>query len=454
MLKVDRFLNDPRLKEARALILAALADAQKEFHGQEAPQSALAAHYNELLEDFEALRGHPLFFPYIGSGLGSGPLVELLDGSCKYDLISGIGVHYFGHSSPTVIDACLQGAYSDTVMQGNLQQNKDSLELMKLYAELSGFDHCFLTTSGAMACENCLKICFQKNHPATRILAFERAFAGRTLALSQITDKPGFREGLPVTVTVDYIPFYDEKNPQESTKRAVDVLKSHIKRYPKQHAVMCMELVQGEGGFWTAPSEFFKALIQVLKAHNIAVWADEVQTFMRTESLFAFQQLGLEGLVDIATIGKVACVCATLYNNDFSPGPGLLSQTFTASTSAVRASKAMIEYAINNNFFGSNGKIATLNKVMTSELIRLHKKYNVLHGPYGTGSMIGFTPFDGSDAIVKAFVQKLFANGVMSFVAGSNPVRARFLLPVAAMKVDDILPIMNIIEKTVVEMMP
>lgn len=454
MHKAQKFLQDPRLKEAKKLVLSALTDAQMAFHGAEGPKQEFEEAYKTLLEEFTARRGLALYYPYLASGLGSGALVELLDGSCKYDLISGIGVHYFGHSHPGVIEAAFDAALSDTVMQGNLQQNKDSLLLAKLYTSHSGYDHCFLSSSGAMACENALKICFQKKHPACRILTFERCFAGRTLALSHITDKPGFREGLPTTLQVDYVPFFDAKNPKESTEKTLQALKSHVKRYPKQHAVMCMELVQGEGGFWTAPPEFFKTCINLLKANNIAIWADEVQTFARTQNLFAFQTLGLDGLVDIVTIGKVAHACATLFSHEYLPRPGLLSQTFTASTSAIKVSRYMLEHAIANNFFGPSGKIATLYKAFTEGIELLHKKYGCLHGPYGMGSMIGFTPFDGEESQVKVFVQKLFANGVMSFVAGSNPTRCRFLLPVGALEVADIPPIMAIIEKTLLECMP
>lgn len=453
MRKADQFLQDPRLIQAKQLVLSALEDAQKQFKGVEAPKEALQAENSMLLERFAALRGQSLYFPYVGSSLGKGPIVELCDGSCKYDLISGIGVHYFGHSHPGIMSAAFDAALSDTVMQGNLQQNRDSLQLGELYSKLAGFDHCFISTSGAMACENALKICFQKKYPATRVLAFERCFAGRTLALSQVTDKPGFREGLPATISVDYVPFFDAKAPLESTERTIAILKNHIKRFPKQHAVMCMELVQGEGGFWTATPQFFKAVIHVLKEHNIAVWADEVQTFARTENLFAFHTFELSNLVDIVTIGKVSPACATLYNSDYSPRPGLLSQTFTASTSAIRAAAFTVEYTLNNNFFGPNGKVALLGKAFTEGLVALHAKYGCLHGPYGIGSMVAFTPFDGSEQKVKAFVQKLFTNGVMSFVAGSSPTRCRFLLPVGALELDDIPSIMTIIETTIVESM-
>ena len=53
--------------------------------------AAKKAAYAETLAQFETQRGGALWYPYIGSGRGNGALVELRDGSIKYDLISGIG---------------------------------------------------------------------------------------------------------------------------------------------------------------------------------------------------------------------------------------------------------------------------------------------------------------------------------------------------------------------------
>ncbi len=454
MRKVDAFLTDPRLIEAKKLILSALSDAQKGFSGIEPSQADLTKEYNELIQSYNTIRGFPLFFPYIGSGLGKGALVELLDGSCKYDLISGVGVHYLGHSNPGVIEEALGAALSDTIMEGNLQTNADAIGLAKLYSDLSGLKHCFLSTSGSMACENALKLAFHRKHPAQRVLAFDRSFAGRTLALAQITDKASFRVGLPPVIAVDYLPFYDPNDPDASTEKTLHVLRNYLRRYPHQHAVMCFELIQGEGGFWTAPPQFFKAIMEELKKHHIAVWIDEVQTFARTENLFAFKGYGLEEYTDIVTIGKVAHACATLYTDEFLAKTGLISQTFTASTTAIRAAKYMIEYAIGHDFFGPKGKIARLNKVFTEGLMRLHEKYKVVHGPYGAGTLVAFTPFDGIESVTQAFVKKLFENGVISFVAGLNPTRVRFLLPVDVLEESDVTTIMQIIEKTIQESMP
>ena len=135
-------------------------------------------------------------------------------------------------------------------MQGHLQQNQEAYLLSKLLTEASGLDHCFLSSSGSMANENALKLIFQKKFPATRLLTFEKCFMGRTLSLAQLTDKPSFREGLPSNLAVDYVPFYQEADPEESTRHALRVLHQHLNRYPHQHAAMCFEMIQGEGGMY------------------------------------------------------------------------------------------------------------------------------------------------------------------------------------------------------------
>jgi acetylornithine aminotransferase len=71
-------------------------------------------------------------------------------------------------------------------------------------------EHCFLSTSGAMANENSLKNRFSKEAAAAdRVIAFEHCFAGRTLAAGAAftADKAAYRQGLPNILNVDYIPF-------------------------------------------------------------------------------------------------------------------------------------------------------------------------------------------------------------------------------------------------------
>ena len=439
--------SDPRVAEAKKLLQDVVRSHQKKLTGIRPPDPVLKQRYEELLADFGERRAGKLWFPFLGSGAGNGALVELLDGSVKYDFISGIGPHFFGHSNSDLISASVDAAISDTVMQGNLQQNRDSLDLCRLLCDSSGMAHCFLTSSGAMANENALKIAFQKKFPANRVLAFEGCFAGRTLALSQMTDKPSYREGLPPNIAVDYVPFFDPNNPVESTERAVAVLKRHMSRYPKQHAAMCFELVQGERGFFVGDTHFFKTLMQLLKDNHVAIWIDEVQTFARTPQLFAFQYFGVEEYVDIVTIGKVAQVGATLFRDDFRPRPGLLSQTFTSSTAAIHAAKAILQELMRGSYFGSQGKIAQLYKYFEKKLQLLEKKHpGLIHGPFGIGSMIAFTLYDGDMPRTTKFVHALFDAGVMTFIAGGTPTRVRFLPPVGVVTLEDIDAVISIVE--------
>jgi len=448
----SQLINDKRVVEAKRLLHEAVSDHKKRLTSVRPPLPGLKQTYETMLSDMGKYRGGKLWFPYLGSGIGNGPLVELADGSVKYDFICGIGPHFFGHSYPALLDSTIDAALSNTIMQGNLQQNVDSLELLARLVEVSELDHCFLSTSGAMANENALKIAFQKRHPASRILAFDHCFAGRSLISSQITDKPGFREGLPTNVFVDYVPFFDPEHPEESTTRAIETLKKYLARYPKEHAVMVFELVQGEGGFYTATQHFFTDLMSILKEHQIAIFVDEVQSFARTPELFAFQYFNLQPFIDIVSIGKISQVCATFFTEEYNPKPGLLSQTFTGSTSAIKASLTILDTLLSGGYFGPEGKIQKLHHYFVSKLKDIEKRSpQLVQGPFGVGSMIAFTPFEGDAHKVNQFVHRLFEAGVMGFVAGVHPTRVRFLIPAGVLTFDDIDHVAAIIEHTLIE---
>jgi 4-aminobutyrate aminotransferase-like enzyme len=443
----SRLKQDPRVIEGKRLLMEAVQDHQRQLTKICPPHPDLVQSYTQTLETFHLLRGGKLYFPYLGSGWGHGPLVELLDGSIKYDMISGIGAHFWGHSYPPLTEVAIDAALSDTVMQGHLQQNQDAFLLSQLLVNASGLDHCFLSSSGAMANENALKLAFQKKFPANRILAFDNCFMGRTLSLAQITDKPGLREGLPLQLPVDYVPFYQADNPEQSTRTALEVLQQHLHRYPQQHAVMCFELIQGEAGFNMGTRDFFISLMQVLKEHDIPIFIDEIQTFGRTPQLFAYQYFHLEDFVDLVSIGKLAQVCATLFRSNLKPKPHLLSQTFTSSTSALQTSRWIIEHLLSDHFFGPTGKLVHLHARFEEHFKRLETQWpGRIRGPYGIGAMVVFIPFDGDAKRVAQFVQDLFQAGVISFVAGSHPTRVRFLIPAGVLTLEDVDEVMRIVE--------
>ncbi|MEM7625469.1 MAG: aminotransferase class III-fold pyridoxal phosphate-dependent enzyme [Planctomycetota bacterium] len=443
-----RLHDDPRVTRARAYLLEAVADASASLTGPRGPiGEGHEQSYTKTLARFSEQRGGNLFYPFLGSGLGRGPLVELDDGSVKYDMITGIGVHFFGHSHPELVRCAIDAALSDTIMAGNLQQNSDSAALVDEILELANsrgfasprFAHCFLTSSGAMANENAFKLAFQRHHPADRVLAFEKCFCGRTMVLSQITDKPAYRVGLPPTIAVDYVPGFDSADPEGSGKRAHDALLSHLSRYPGRHAAMKFELVVGEGGFYPGTTEFFRPLMETLNQQNVAVVVDEVQTFGRTPAPFAFQHFGLGNLVDIVSIGKLSQICATLFTGTYKPKPGLLSQTFTGSATAIAAARWVMSQLAGGSLHGPDGRIQRVHNRFVKHFRAIATEHpERLSGPFGLGGMIACTPFGGEPNKVRRLLTRLFDLGVIAFMAGAEPTRLRFLPPVPVVADKDI----------------
>ena len=86
------------------------------------PMDELKESYDSFMARAAAVRGRGLLYPYIGTGVGNGALVELMDGSVKWDMISGIGVHFFGHSDEEMVRTAVRSSIDDTVAR-NLQAN-------------------------------------------------------------------------------------------------------------------------------------------------------------------------------------------------------------------------------------------------------------------------------------------------------------------------------------------
>jgi 4-aminobutyrate aminotransferase-like enzyme len=434
-LLANQFKQDPRVQQARQLLAEALQDHTSRIDGPRPPRAELAADYEKLLGRLTQARGGAPYFPYLSSGLGRGPWVELADGSVKLDFITGIGVHGLGHSHPLMLQASIDGALQDTVMQGNLQQHPPSVELCEkllswAQASQAPLHHCLLSTSGAMANENALKIALHARSPANRILALDHCFAGRSIALAALTDRPQYRTGLPLALPVDYIPAFDPRDPAGSTSRAIAAMKYHLARYPNLHANLWMELVAGEGGYYPGTTEYFTALCQLAREHKILTTFDEVQTFSRLSRPYAFQHFGLDQYADIVTIGKITQVCATLYGEHLKPKGPLLSQTFTASSVSIAAGLVMLQALTDKNCFGPDGQNIVRHRYFADRLQKLADKHpGKISGPWGLGMMIAFTPGSGSAKFAQDMVYKLYHAGLMGFVAGSDPTRIRFLPP-------------------------
>src|SRR5262249_28870985 len=106
---------------------------------------------------------------------------------------------------------------------------------------------------------------------------------------------------------------------------------------------------------------------------------------------------------------------------------------------------------LNGGYYGPAGKNKKIYTYFVDKLKQLAEKYpQLIQGPYGIGTMIAFTPFDGETKRVNSFIQALFEAGLMTYIAGSNPTRTRMLVPMMAITENDINQATQIIEQTLI----
>lgn len=422
---LDPLSGTPAVREAAAALLDAVAE-------EAACRALPPGRYQRAIREVERLRGRPLLLAAISSGLGRGARVRLADGTWKLDFIGAIGVYGFGHGDRGLLETAVVAAASDVVFQGHLVPGPEYLRLSKALLRHGGkrLRHVFLSLSGAMANENALKMILQKHHPADRLVVFDGGFAGRTTTLAELTDKSGFREGLPLRGNVLHVPFFDPFDPG-STERSLAALEANLRRHPGRVAGMLFELVQGEGGVRTAPREFFAALMARCHEAGVAVWVDEVQTFGRTGELFAFRTLGLEESVDVVTAGKMLQGSAVLFSRAYAPRPGLVSGTYAGATVGMAVGARIVERLESEGYLGPEGRVAVLGRRVSHRYEALARRLPKAVGRYeGIGAMHAFVPFDGSAAVARAVLEAAFEEGLLLYTAGSEPTRIRMLLPV------------------------
>src|SRR6185369_14187472 len=197
------------------------------------------------------------------------------------DFTSGVAVNALGHCHPHLV-ASLQDQATRLWHMSNLFKSPDGERLAARLCEASFADFVFFTNSGAEAMECAIKIT-RKHHAAKghgeryRIVTFEGAFHGRTLATLAATGSAKYLEGFgPPIDGFDQVTLGD----LDAVKKAIG---------PNTAAIM-IEPLQGEGGVRTAPPAFFKALRELCERNGLLLIFDEVQTGMgRTGHLFAYR---------------------------------------------------------------------------------------------------------------------------------------------------------------------
>jgi 4-aminobutyrate aminotransferase-like enzyme len=399
---------------------------------------------SELQERMGKVRGRPLIYPMFPTGRGSGPFVELEDGSVKLDMITGIGVSLFGYHHPELVKASLQGLTRAPFMHGTLMPGQGALELSeKILAAANGegLSHLstsskaklagvWLTTCGTMANELALKILRQKKSPKFKVLSFKNSFAGRSTTMQELTDEPKYREGQPLFNQFVHVPFFDSRGSvEQNVKKSLEEFRRIMDQ--EDFAGLVFEPIQGEGGaFRHAPREWWIPVLDFVKSRGLIVWFDEVQSFGRTGEFFAFQRLQLADYVDLLTAAKPLQCGAVLWKNELTPKAGLIAGTFSASSAGLAAGARVLDLLREGDFLGPQGKIlkleAFIKKDWEERRRRLGEKY-ALGALNIYGGMIAMEILDGKAESIKSLLNILFEKGLIGFSAGKDPVCLRFL---------------------------
>ena len=177
----------------------------------------------------------------------------------------------------------------------NLYEIPEAERVARRLCEASFADVVFFCNSGAEAMECAIKMA-RKYQSANerperyRIITFEGAFHGRTLATLAAGGQKKYLEGFgPVVDGFDQVPFGD----LDATKRAI----------AGETAAILIEPIMGEGGVRVVEPSFLRALRELCDQHGLLLIFDEVQTGMgRTGELFAYQRTGVAP--DIMALAK------------------------------------------------------------------------------------------------------------------------------------------------------
>jgi acetylornithine/N-succinyldiaminopimelate aminotransferase len=347
---------------------------------------------------------------------GEGVWLYGTDGERYLDFTSGVAVNALGHAHPHLVAALAEQA-KKVWHVSNLFEIPEAERVARRLCEASFADVVFFCNSGAEAVECAIKTA-RKFHSVSgqperyRIITFEGAFHGRTLATLAASGQKKYLDGFgPVVEGFDQVPFCD----LAATKRAIG----------EATAAIIIEPLMGEGGVRVVEPSFLRALRELCAEHGLLLIFDEVQSGMgRTGELFAHQRLGVTP--DIMSLAKALGggfpVGACLATSEAAKGmtAGTHGSTFGGNPLAMSAANATLDVMLAPGFFDQVKKIGLLFK---QRLAEIKDRYPALIAEVrGEGLLVGLRAVIPAGELVDA----LRAEKMLAVAAGDNVVR---LLP-------------------------
>ena len=264
---------------------------------------------------------------------GSGTTLWTADGQQYTDLYGGHAVISVGHCHPHYVKALTEqagklGFYSNAVQ--NSLQNTLAAKLGKA----SGYDDysLFLCNSGAEANENALKLASFATGRA-KVLAFGKAFHGRTSGAVGVTDNPKIRAPFNANPNVTFVPLNDLEAVEKELTRGT-------------YAAVIVEGIQGVAGIYEPSDDFLRGLRNLCDKTGTLLVADEIQSgYGRTGLFYAHQHAGIRA--DIITSAKGMAngfpIGGVLISPAIKPAYGMLGTTFGGNHLACAAAIAVLE---------------------------------------------------------------------------------------------------------------
>lgn len=360
---------------------------------------------------------------------GEGSVVFDENGREYLDLYGGHAVISIGHSHPHYVkmisdQVAKLGFYSNSVKNHLQQDFADKL------GKVSDYDNynLFLCNSGAEANENAIKLAsFATGRD--KILAFNKAFHGRTSGAVEATDNPKIRSPFNETDKVTFVPLND-----------IEIVRKELQS--KQYAAVIIEGIQGVAGIYLPSDEFLRQLEDICKETGTLLILDEIQSgYGRTGKFFAHQYSGVQP--DIITSAKGIAnglpMAAVLISPKLDAKKGMLGTTFGGNHLACAAGIAVLDVIQNENLIANANEIGNY-------LIEELKKIPQVKDVRGRGLMIGFEidGFSGKELREKLlFEHQIFTGG-----AGELTVR---LLPALGLKKSQADQFLDALKKIVEE---
>ncbi|HVP83789.1 MAG TPA: aspartate aminotransferase family protein [Rhizomicrobium sp.] len=347
---------------------------------------------------------------------GEGPYLFAEDGQRYLDFGAGVAVNALGHANPKLVNALMEQAQRVWHTSNNYRiLGQESLS--KKLVESTFADTMFFTNSGAESIECAIKMArryhYVSGHPERfRIITFEGAFHGRTLAAIAAGGQAKYLEGFgPKVEGFDQVPFGD--------------LKALEAAITPETAALMIEPIQGEGGLRPADPEYLRALRKLCDQHGLLLIFDEIQTGVgRTGKLFAHEWSGVTpDIMAIAKgIGGGFPIGACLATAEAAKGmiAGTHGSTFGGNPLGTAVGNAVLETVLAPGFLEHVQKIGNYLHQQLGRLAAEHP--NVFEGVRGQGLMIGLKMrVPNTD-----FVNAARKHGILVLGAGDNVVR---LLP-------------------------